>query len=251
MECYGISDIGMRRNENQDTFAVRTEGSCTVAVVCDGMGGAAGGRIAAETACARFIDEFFNMFDEFCKTGDMTVAAVGISRAVRSAVRAANKEVYDKSKEDKKLSGMGTTLVGAVFYDGMCYACNVGDSRMYQFDEDKTLSQITKDHTYIEFLIEKGTKITKRMEKHEKGVITRALGPDEKVVPDVYVFEINEGDIYLLCSDGLYNMIGNDGIENELLQAGEKSLDTLGREFIDRANYRGGKDNITAVIIKI
>lgn len=251
MERYGISDIGMRRQENQDAFAIKTEGECTVAVVCDGMGGVAGGKLAAEIACSRFVEEFFKTFDEFCKAGDMTVAAVGISRAVKSAVKAANKEVYEKSQEDKNLSGMGTTLVGAVFYNGMCYACNVGDSRLYQFDSEKMLSQITKDHTYIEFLIEKGTKITKEIEKHEKGVITRALGPDEKVVADVYVFETEKDEIYLLCSDGLYNMIGDGGIEAELLQIGEKSIDVIGHELVDKANYCGGRDNITAVIIKI
>lgn len=251
MDCYGISDVGVKRSENQDTFAIKTEYNCTVAVVCDGMGGAAGGKIASEMGASLFVDSFFQYFAEFCANKASTVASVGIPRAIKNAVKTANKEIYERSKENKKLAGMGTTLVGAVFFEDTCYAVNVGDSRMYQLDSDKNLSQVTKDHTYLEFLIENGKKITKRMEKHEKGVITRALGPDQKVVPDVYVFDASDGEVYLLCSDGLYNMIGNDGIEKGLLQYDSKPIADICNELVNNANLEGGKDNITAVIIKL
>lgn len=250
MEYYGLSDIGMKRVENQDTFLVKDADGCIVSIVCDGMGGAKGGKLAAEMAAKSFMKAFFAAFEEFCRNGDAMSVSVGIPRAIKNAVKVANKEIYDRAAEDPEYAGMGTTLVGCVLYNGTCYAVNVGDSRLYCYC-DGELRQITSDHTYLQFLKQSGTKVTKRMEKNEKGVITRALGPNERVVPDTYVFDIGENDCYVMCSDGLYNMIGDREIEIGMSRLKNENVENVCRDLVHKANQMGGKDNITAVIIKV
>jgi protein phosphatase len=143
---------------------------------------------------------------------------------------------------------MGTTLVMAVVEDGVMYVANIGDSRLYVVNN--TIRQITMDHSLVEELIRNGQLERDKGRNHpEKNIITRALGIDNKVVPDFFEIELTSDDKVLLCSDGLSNMIEDDEIQDIVSE--DTDLTAIGRKLIERANYYGGKDNISAVVVAV
>lgn len=249
MKSYGKTDIGQKRKSNQDNFSILSRSDYLLAVVCDGMGGAQGGNIASSTAIRTF-----------CTAVRQALAAPSAEQLqdqdvevlLRQAVSDANTEVYRKAAEDSDLEGMGTTLVGALCCRAGCFAVNVGDSRLYVRNADG-LQQITKDHSFIQYLLEKGLVTSEEATHHpNRNIILRALGVNEEVEADIY--RIASFDKLLLCSDGLYNMLSLTDMQDVVDGTyGSKTWPPGYRarvnELIRRANRKGGQDNITAVLI--
>lgn len=240
MEHFELSDIGKCREQNQDSFAVSQNGRYPVFVLCDGMGGHRAGEIASAEACADIVKTMEELMAE--DDGNLFVK-------ISSAVSHANNRVFAMSMEDPRYNGMGTTCDVCVFTPGGVYVGHVGDSRVYIFTE-KGLYQVTKDHSLVEEMIEHG-RLT-RDQAHTYGrrnYITRALGTEPAIQTDTYLVSFKPGDIILMCSDGLTNMVAEIDIAY-ILSEKTTGLEEKAVRLINMANDNGGQDNITAILIK-
>ena len=239
INCYGITDVGLKRSNNQDCFEIcETLGGLVLMVVCDGMGGAAGGSEASTLAMTTFISYAKEHLDKVAKEEYLDV--------LQSALYDANKFVCEKAKNSKELEGMGTTLVCAA-YDGESYYCIwVGDSRIYALD-DGGICQISHDHSFVQNLIDSG-RITKDEAKQHpnRNIITKAVGIDKEISGDVCRFSAENVKGVLLCSDGLCGYVPEDVIE-ETLNAKE-NIEECCAELVKLANESGGLDNITVAV---
>lgn len=247
MRFYGKTDKGLLRSENQDYFKCMEFSDVLVCVVCDGMGGMSHGedasRIAAESFCSKFQELSESYID---KPPAFSLAMTGI---LKKSVEFANQEVLKKSEEYNCKGQMGTTLVCSVLYDDTLYSANVGDSRLYVLEEDK-LTQITKDHSYVQLLLDMNMIDENDANKYDNNSITRAIGIDEQVDIDTYVVDVSEDNIFLLSTDGLFKMIDDKAICEILKKIKENNdLCYLVKFLIESAIVAGGRDNITAVII--
>ena len=249
MKYYGKTDIGIKREKNQDCFGCRRlKDGMTVLAVCDGMGGAKGGETASRIA--------LNTFLSACERDLRGGMPDGLIRSVlSSAVHEANTAVYRKGKNDESLYGMGTTLVAALVIDALDYIfiVNVGDSRAYSVCCD-SIVQLSLDHSYVQYLIDKGEITPNEAENHpDKHVITRAVGTADSVRPDIDVVEIikpREAKNYLLlCSDGLSGMIKSSEILD--IVTSSTSIEAAADKLIDAANLAGGDDNITVLLAEL
>lgn len=239
MQIFSKIDIGNRRNTNQDACYVgRLPDGSALAVVCDGMGGANGGDIASKTAVdsvANYINGAYNLKQSNSAVLDL----------LKNAVASANIEVYDIACSNEELKGMGTTVVAAIVREDTALICNVGDSRAYLLEGE--LIQITRDHSVVQGLIESGKLTAEEARVHpKKNVITRALGVEENVIPDVYEIAFGENSKLLLCTDGLSNFVKGEDILSTFKNNQIKDVADI---LIDKANEGGGGDNITAVVV--
>lgn len=252
MNGCGKTDVGRTRLVNQDSFVGMPLEGGYLAVVCDGMGGAAGGGIASSIAKDIFTTEFTKAFQNYCSSGyEDGAPATIIPRLMREAMKTCNKFTNDLSNGDPGLKGMGTTLVCALVYCKKLYVCNVGDSRAYTCFDGK-VCQITKDHSYVQELIDKGRMTEEEARKNEqKNIITRAVGVEKKVKADTFVIDLTSDNGYiLLCTDGLSNYLSSDDIATILTQPDEMmGFERKVQVLVDLANRRGGTDNITAYLI--
>ena len=243
MKVWGVTDIGLVRRENQDAFGVRelTPTGHTVCVVCDGMGGAAGGRIASSVAVETFLAEVENVLQP-----DMSAEQL---REVSSyAVSLANRQLRLIAEERPEYEGMGTTLVSAVTYDGGVVVCNVGDSRAYHITKNG-ITRVTKDHSWVERMIDRGDLTEEEARRHpNRNLITRALGPDAAAESDGYICPMEQGDFLLLCSDGLVNTVTDQEMLFEVLHGGD--LDTCLDRLLTIAKNQGAPDNVTVVLMQ-
>lgn len=234
------TDIGMKRNENQDRVYTEFLGeNVSVAIVCDGMGGASSGGVASQLA----IDSIVKRVKENFRN-DMSENS--IRNMMLTSVHYANTVVYESSKADIEKNGMGTTVVAALIVNKKIYVVSVGDSRAYLLNKEG-IKQITTDHTYVEMLYRNGEITAEERETHElRNVITRAVGVEADV--DVDYFELEEYGNFsvLLCSDGLSKYCNKEMIYDTVF---EKDLDLAVDKLIDYANESGGKDNITVAIV--
>ena len=249
MKFFGMTNVGMKRTVNQDSFLIKEYDSGLLAVVCDGMGGASGGEEASATAVTAFSGYTDIGFAKENRTTD-SLDAESIRQVLMSAARAANNAVYSAATENDFLNGMGTTLVSAFVTDGKVYAVNIGDSRMYII-KDGTVTQITHDHSYVQYLVDIG-KITAAEAKTStnKNIITRAVGTEALVETDFFTVDSDlTGAYVLLCSDGLTNHVTEEDMVSCIKDATD--VEAACAELIDRANKGGGSDNITAVIIEM
>lgn len=250
MIFFAKSDRGRVREENQDSYGIsELQGQYLLAVVCDGMGGVAGGKIAAKTAASTYLEKFeFFYSDRFEENENPLVTPFEIKRIFSNAVYAANRAVYDKGQSDEELRGMGTTLTSALIIGQVLYTANVGDSRVYLV-RDGQAQRITKDNSYVQQLVDLG-KISEEEARSYPGknLITKALGVGEELEPDFTCTALEAGDRILLCSDGLSNSVTDDEIASILCGdgEGEQKINYL----IQYANIQGGDDNVTAVIIE-
>lgn len=238
MTLYGQTDTGSVRPDNQDTFrcgALSQE--AFYAVVCDGMGGAAGGSVASRMTA--------DLIEERLQTGFREqMPETAVWHLLESAVAAANALVYDEAMADPELRGMGTTAVIAVVQgDAVCIA-HVGDSRMYLVGDD--IQQLTRDHSIVQEMIEKG-QLTPEEAKHHprKNLITRAIGVDNRVKCDLQTLTLAPSEGLLLCTDGLTNMVDPEVILSLVRTADDPA--GVPAALIDAANRAGGTDNITVV----
>ncbi|HWV87201.1 MAG TPA: Stp1/IreP family PP2C-type Ser/Thr phosphatase [Capillimicrobium sp.] len=229
---YAASDTGQQRRGNEDAFFVQSP----LFVVADGMGGAQAGEVASGLA----VDAFRGGLPD---GGEPTEARLA------RLVQLANEEIHRRSRADAEQAGMGTTLTAAyVDVDGVAIA-HVGDSRAYRW-HDGRLERLTDDHSLVEELIRQGRLSEAEAEEHpQRSIITRALGPEPLVQVDTRTSPARDGDLFLLCSDGLTGMIGEQGVAEVLAQGG--SLRDMVRRLIDAANRAGGRDNITVVLFRV
>ena len=243
MKVWGVTDIGLVRRENQDAFGVRelTATGHTICVVCDGMGGAAGGSLASSVAVDAFLTE-----TEAVLQPDMSAEQL---REVSSyAVSLANRRLREIVDEQPEYEGMGTTLVSAVTYAGGVVICNVGDSRAYHITKNG-ITRVTKDHSWVERMIDRGDLTEEEARHHpNRNLITRALGPDIATESDGYICPMEQGDFILLCSDGLVNTVTDQEMLFEVLHGGEP--DTCLDRLLTIAKNQGASDNVTVVLMQ-
>ena len=239
MNVWGITDRGKIREQNQDAFAhqVLPDGR-VIARVCDGMGGARAGNIASSMAVDVFMEAFLEEGED----------SPDLEHMERAAARA-NRQVFRRAVEDENCVGMGTTLVAALAGEEEALILNEGDSRAYHISEESGISQVTRDHSLVEDLVERGelTRDQARVHPH-KNLITRALGAEPDLKADSFRRELTEGDFLLLCSDGLSNVVSEQEILYEVVHGGEAC--TCCRRLLDIALHRGAPDNVTAVLIQ-
>lgn len=247
MKYGGKTDVGAKRKCNQDSFAVFSKDGYFCAIVCDGMGGVKGGNVASGLAVKTFASYIKKAFTE--RNADDFVET-DIKRLLKFALDAANDAVYEKSGTDSELEGMGTTLVAVLNCLCGTFAVNVGDSRLYR-QYDGVIQQVSTDHSFVQYLLEKGEITAKEAENHpNKNIILKALGVNSNVEGDY--FRIDNYDKLLLCTDGLTNHVSNSRI-NEII-SGEyvqkkPSYKARVEKLVAEANENGGLDNITAVLI--
>ncbi len=240
MKIVAKTDIGLQRESNQDSYAAgELPGAVAWAVVCDGMGGAAGGNYASSTAVKVISERITSSY-----RGGMSASS--IRNMLTSAIAAANISVYDMSKADPELTGMGTTVVVAIVVDNNVFIAHAGDSRAYILSNG-SLNQLTKDHSIVQEMIDHGT-LTPDEAKVDprKNIITRALGVDYELRIDFDIADIGENDVLILCTDGLTNFVEPQEIY-ELTDDGK--FYEYAERLVDRANSNGGGDNITVVTV--
>ena len=240
MIIASATDVGKKRKENQDAFRVAAlEDSGWLAVVCDGMGGANGGRLASCTAADVFVQSVQRKFAVCRNPCDL----------LTYAVYKANEAVFKLSETDENLEGMGTTLAAVLLTDGKAYAVNVGDSRIYS-DDGLEMVQITRDHTLVQLLVDMGEmNIDEAKISPDRHKITRAVGVNADVSPDVFEISVSGGFI-LICSDGLYGEVEKDEMHGMLTGDSYREIKKNLLSLVSLANRRGGNDNITAIVIK-
>ena len=241
MKVCGKTDVGLRRHENQDTFAVEQGEKLLIAVVCDGMGGAEGGQIASSLAVETFMKEIRALL-----RADMTA---GQLRELASfCVAKANTAVYQRALQDPAYQGMGTTLVSAVAGERDAVICNIGDSRAYLIHYGEMM-RFTHDHSGVQTRVENGDITAEEARTHpNRNLITRALGPDETTLCDAFDVSFAHGDKILLCTDGLVVTATDEEICRIVCadKRAEEKLDDL----IALAKAQGAPDNVTAVLIE-
>ncbi len=240
-----VSDRGRKRPSNEDAFGFSVEQG--VYVVCDGMGGAAAGEIASSLAV-----------DEALRVLAGRDPAAPLEAVVEEAIRAANEAIYSRAQRSPLLSGMGTTLVGLVADERRVLVFNVGDSRCYRLrnpgdrqngPERDSLEQISLDHSLVEEQVRMGRMShDAAIRSPLRNVITRALGTQSSVTPDLFELEAEPGDLFLLCSDGLTGEVSDELIQF-MIEAGEP-LDELCARLVNAANKAGGRDNITCLLVR-
>ena len=241
MQSWGLTDPGCVRKQNQDAYRIeQLDRSTLLCVVCDGMGGASGGQIASSTVCDIVEDKI-----KKCYNKSMTERS--LENLLLSSITTANVSVFDRAVVDMDLKGMGTTIVCAVSMDDTVCIAHVGDSRAYYITEDK-ITQITKDHSLVQQMLDNGQITKAEFENHpNKNIITRALGVGEDIEIDFDMVSLREDEAILICSDGLSGLLS----EEELFEIYKLvPFDRLTEVYIRAANERGGKDNITVVVMK-
>ena len=248
LAVFGKTDVGCRREKNEDSYLINTKNN--LYVVADGMGGHLGGEFASRLAVAT-IDE---VIEEVTQDPDATLQSSDDVKQgdyksyLRYAISVASMRIYERAANEPNLHGMGTTVVGALFRDGKIFLANVGDSRCYLIRGGK-IRQLTEDHSLVGEQLRAGVITQAEVKNHKyKNIITRSVGFQEAVDIDIITRTIKKDDKFLLCSDGLTNMVPNDEIleivdNYEPREACEK--------LIEVANNNGGDDNITAVISQV
>jgi protein phosphatase len=244
---YGLTDVGRKRTSNEDAYYL--DDRLGLYVVADGMGGHAAGEVASQEAVEtifgmvkRGISELHELVDPISEADSRAAC-----RLMESSVQAATYMVYSMAELDRDKSGMGTTISALLVLGDYAITGQVGDSRIYRVHEGM-VEQLTEDHTLIAWQIKQGL-ITPQEAKRSphRNVITRAVGNREYVQVDTRLVALEPGDRFLLCSDGLHGYLHDADIAPTIALAGEKAV----QKFIDLANDRGGKDNITAILLEI
>ncbi len=239
IRAFSITDIGKKRQLNQD-FVFTSElplGSLpNLFVVADGMGGHKAGDFASKYTVETIVEEVVKT-----RSGQPV-------EILRNAIKCANEFVRRKARDDANMVGMGTTVVAATYMEELLYVANVGDSRLYVVNEE--MRQITRDHSLVEEMVRLGSLDRESARNHpDKNIITRAVGATDYINVDFFEVSLKPGDVVLMCSDGLTNMIEDSAIHEIILK--ESSLEAKAKELVNVANYNGGNDNIAVVLIEL
>lgn len=243
MRFYGLTDVGVKRTNNEDSISLPSEtDGIKLFILADGMGGAKAGEKASQLAIKTIRDYIRLNFIKIERTKEE------IEEVIRKAMVEANKQIFELSMEYKEFNGMGTTVVVALIYRGRLYIGHIGDSRVYRLRQS-VLRQLTKDHSYVQELLRQGSITIEEAKNHpQKNVLLKALGCDRDMVPDVITKGFVKGDIILLCSDGLTNMVDDKKIY-EIIMKNTSDLKVACKMLVDTANDNGGVDNVSAIII--
>ena len=245
--CAARTDVGMKREHNEDSFLVNED--LGLYVVCDGMGGHAGGetasRLAVQTIERELLSAKLRADDPFAS--DKSLEDTPLAGALREAIEGACAAVFRTSRANPELAGMGTTCISLLIHGEKALVGHVGDSRAYLV-RDGDVHQLSEDHSLVNEQVRAGL-LTEEEARHSrlKNIITRSVGFEEDVLVDVMGLQTRPGDRFLLCSDGLSNLIENDEIGDHLRQ---NPFEEVPQKLIQLANERGGDDNITAVAVE-
>ncbi len=241
MKIHSKIDKGIIRHSNQDAYlAGQLAENITFAIVCDGMGGANAGNVASEIAVKTVSEYLYNSYRE-------NMTADEFEKVIKNAIASANIQIFELASKNEDLSGMGTTVVATVIKDNEAVIAHVGDSRIYLVNDN--ISQLTKDHSIVQSLIESGKITPDDAKVHpRKNVITRALGVESEIIVDTDFISLSENDTLMLCTDGLTNFVTSETIL-ETFNRTEISL--VCENLVDLANKNGGGDNITVVTLTL
>lgn len=246
MKSFGLTDKGKIRKDNQDSFIIEkcdAKDSLIVAL-CDGMGGAKAGGLASQLSNRSFVSYIY------AKLTSRTIKNPDYKQILQDACNEANGVAYEYSQFDEAFNGMGTTIVGGVIKNnGNGYIINVGDSRAYHISKRSgTIYQLTRDHSLVEDLVEYGAITKEQAKSHpQRNVITRALGSESKVESDFFEFTLQNGDVLLLCSDGLSNIVSDFEMLDYAREYNDPEL--LCRALMSKALNRNARDNVTVVAV--
>lgn len=239
MQAYAQTDVGRIRANNQDYIYSSSEpvgGLPNLFIVADGMGGHKAGDFASCFVAEQLVAHMKN------------TKASQVIPLLEEGIKEVNRRLYSRSVNSSELSGMGSTLVAATVEDATLYVANVGDSRLYLLREH-LISQVTRDHSYVEELVSLGQMVRGSKDYMDnKNIITRALGANQDVVVDFFEVELKQGDYFLLCSDGLSNMVSEKEICRLVYE--DSSLEEKVQNLITAANDHGGRDNIAAILVE-
>lgn len=239
MKAFSATDVGRKREINQDYIYCNENAVGALPnlfIVADGMGGHNAGDFAS-----RFCVE--HMVETLQASSEKTIIGM-----IENAITETNERLIIQSKEKADLEGMGTTLVLATILEHIMYVANIGDSRLYLIND--TIKQITQDHSLVEEMVKTGELKKEEARFHpKKNIITRAIGANNKVIPDFFEISVKEDDIILLCSDGLSNMLEDQELY-QIIHLYKDDLNKAVEVLLQRANECGGKDNIAIVLVQ-
>lgn len=249
LEIVSQTNPGMVRSHNEDS--VSFDASIGLVVLADGMGGYNAGEVASGIAVSVLSSEVKHLLDSVSpedrdvKSGDEVGVAV-----LRENVKKANLSIFNAAQSQPQYAGMGTTIVAGLFYDDRLAVVHVGDSRLYRLRGEEFVS-ITRDHSLLQEQIDSGviSKELARVSKN-KNLVTRAVGVEEEVTPELHVYDVEVGDIYLFCSDGLNDMVEDEDI-GAAIQMLQGNLSLAAMQLIEQANDNGGRDNISVILVKV
>ncbi|MCU0763094.1 MAG: Stp1/IreP family PP2C-type Ser/Thr phosphatase [Hydrogenophaga sp.] len=239
-EYFSLTDTGMVRDNNEDSVALDPENH--VAILADGMGGYNAGEVASAMATTFVRSELGRWLSE----GGSQASAREIKRAMEICIDNANRSIFNAANSQPQYAGMGTTLVMGVFQDARTLIGHVGDSRCYRL-RGGNFAQLTRDHSLLQEQLDAGL-ITPEQAQYatHKNLVTRALGVEDTVLLEVNEFRVEDGDLYLLCSDGLSDMLSDERMAAVLVTAG--TLEEKANALVDAANDSGGRDNISVIL---
>ncbi|MDP4028662.1 MAG: Stp1/IreP family PP2C-type Ser/Thr phosphatase [Gallionella sp.] len=249
LEIVSQTHPGMVRSHNEDS--VTQELACGLVVLADGMGGYNAGEVASGIAVSVVATEICQRLQNASPTDRDEASGEELGVVVlRENIQRANASIYHAAQSQPQYAGMGTTIVAGLFYDNRVAVGHVGDSRMYRL-RGETLETITRDHSLLQEQIDGGMiSIEDARLSRNKNLVTRAVGIDADVVPEIHVHDVLIGDIYLLCSDGLNDMVEDDDIQSTLY-AMQGNLPLAAEQLIQTANDNGGRDNVSVILVKI
>ncbi len=243
MQYWALTDTGVARSQNQDAYqVVALNRNTLLCVVCDGMGGAKSGNVASTLAADVFTQEVKRSW-----VPDMDPES--LDRMLSSAVKLANFTVYDQASQFEDFNGMGTTLVALLLQGKKATIVNVGDSRAYLIDSDG-IKQVTTDHSLVQMMIARGELAPEKAKYYPgKNLITRAIGTEPQVVCDVYHRKVEKDACFLLCTDGLSNLMDDQEILFEVVHCQDKSQ--CCEQLLDIVKKRGAPDNVTSILVTV
>ncbi len=249
LEIVSHTDPGMVRSHNEDSVASILDKG--LVVLADGMGGYNAGEVASGMATTVLTTELRQLLEEHAPHEvDPKSGQKAAQKMLREQIAKANTSIYQASQSQPQYAGMGTTLVVALFYDNKMMVAHIGDSRLYRLRGEE-FTQVTKDHSLLQEQIDAGM-LSKEDARHSanKNLVTRALGIDPAVEAEIHEYDTQPGDIYLLCSDGLSDMVTDEDI-GMALQALGANLELSAQQLVQMANDNGGRDNISVILIKV
>ncbi len=240
MQFFCLSDCGKTRENNEDFATAEVFEESVILILADGMGGHKGGEVASGKAVKTALEYITSKYKS-THTPEKTLSVL------KDAVKKANSDVYCASEKDADLHGMGTTIDICIINGVNAYIAHVGDGRVYKISKDGEITQITRDHSLVEYMVETGAITPEEAFNHpQKNIITRALGTNPSIDVDTYTAQIDKSDKLLLCSDGLSNMVEKSQIAK--LIAGSENPKEAATRLVEEANKKGGTDNITVIV---
>jgi len=249
LEVASATDPGMVRSNNEDSIA--SDASKGFVVLADGMGGYNAGEVASGMATTVITTELQGLLDKRpAYAVDEGTGKTFAEQILREQIAKANGSIYQASQSQPQYAGMGTTLVVALFYDNRLSVAHIGDSRLYRQRGDE-FKQVTKDHSLLQEQIDAGMITLEQAKKSaNKNLVTRALGIDPTVEPEIHEYDALPGDIYLLCSDGLCDMVSDEDI-SMVLQTLGANLQLCVHQLVQMANDNGGRDNVSVILVRV